>query len=102
MTAPAPAGRAPWRKGYRPAGCSASNSGHEHRLLVVPWLGHRYIGLSGQLAGPPDVPVEIQGERCDEDRSYDDGVEDHPDRDGEPDLGERHQRQRAERRERTG
>src|SRR6516165_1443592 len=89
--------------------------GHPPRTHILGALRHRRfyrgvregrpLGLGPpvrQRARPPHVPADVQGQRRDEHRPDDDRVDQHADRDREPDLGELDQRQRAEYRERPG
>src|SRR5205814_8369738 len=85
-----------------PGGWLLPSSRHHRRFPCVTRLSLWCVPLGGQVAGPPDVSTEIQVERGDEDRSYDDRVENDPEGDREADLGARHHREGTECGERTG
>ncbi|CAG6394505.1 hypothetical protein SCOCK_270086 [Actinacidiphila cocklensis] len=64
------------------------------RRLLSRWLG--------EVGGEPDAVAQVQGDRRDEHRPYDERVEQHAESHGEADLREGDDRQRAEDGERAG
>ena len=73
----------------------------ETALDTAPPVARQSFALGrGQLRRPPDLLADVVAQRRHEDRAHQERVEQHAERDGEPDLGEEHDRQHAEHDER--